>query len=100
MASNDSEPFGPANESLVALGGRRHPRFAQAPAQLVEGYRYVEVEVRVHAQDYLDIRTLRVSYAAHHHVSCAPFGAAVTTAGPMIRRTDDTVTSLVFGTLP
>jgi hypothetical protein len=33
-------------------------------------------------------------------MSCAPSGVAVTTAGLMIRRTDDTVRSLVFGTLP
>jgi hypothetical protein len=59
----------------------------------------MEVEVRVHTQDYLDIRTLRVPHAAHHHVLFAPFSVAVT-PGPTIRRTDDTVTSLVFGKLP
>jgi hypothetical protein len=70
-ASNDSELFSPAKESRVALGGRGHPQCAQVPAQVVEGYRYVEVEVRVHTQDHLDIRAVLASYAAHHHVLCS-----------------------------
>src|SRR3712207_7746667 len=49
----------------------------RSPAQVVEGHRYMEVEVRVHTQDYLDIRTLRVPHTAHHHVLFAPFSVAV-----------------------
>ncbi len=92
--------IGPTKESLAALGSCRHGHLAQSPSQVIKGYRHVEVEVRVHAQDDLAIRTLRVLYAAQRHVCCASFGVAVTTAGPMIRRTDDTVTSLDFGKLP
>jgi hypothetical protein len=70
-APDSSEVFSPGKESLVAFGGRRHGQFAQAPAQVVEGHRHVEVEVRIHTQDHLDIRTLRASYAGHHHVRCS-----------------------------
>jgi hypothetical protein len=66
---------------------RRHRQLSQASAQLVQSYSHVQVEVRVHAQNYPGYGG-RAPSATHHHVHRSPFGVAVT-SGPTTRRTDE-----------
>jgi hypothetical protein len=49
---------------------RRHGQFAQAPAEPVQGHRYVEVEVVLGVDTHLDFCTPRASHAGHRHVPC------------------------------
>src|SRR5215213_3576894 len=71
-APHGAEALCPTDKALVALRRRRHTQLAQASAKTIQGHRHVEVEVRVHAQDHLDLG-LRSLGADHRHVRAAPF---------------------------
>jgi hypothetical protein len=60
------EPFRPREEVAVASDGRRCLRLAQAPAQVVEDHRHMEVQVCVHPQHHLN-RLPRSTHAAPRH---------------------------------
>jgi hypothetical protein len=58
-ALDGAEALCPAEESLLTLRARRHAGLAQASAQMVDSYRYMEVQVRVHAHDHHALGGLR-----------------------------------------
>jgi hypothetical protein len=67
-----AEPFRPTEEVAVAPESRGCLRLAQAPAQVVEYHRHVEVQVSVHPQHHLD-HIFPSTCAAPRHSRPAPF---------------------------
>src|SRR5829696_1074355 len=66
-APHGAKTLSPTEKPLVTLHVRWHARLAQVPAQMVYGHGHVEVQVRVHAQDRLDL-SVRPLGADHRHV--------------------------------
>src|SRR5918994_823370 len=63
---HSAEALSPTDQALVALRRRGHTQLAQASAKMVQGHRHVDIEVRVHAQDRLDL-SVRPLSADHRH---------------------------------
>lgn len=97
-APHGAKALRPAQEPLVTLRGRRHARLAQTPAEVVEGYRHVEVEVRVHTQDHRNLRDVRLLGTDRPHVRKLLSMSRSLRAGER-ERTDDTVRGHVTGEL-
>src|SRR3712207_4503159 len=64
-----AETLRPRDEALVTLRGRRHRQLSQASAQLVQSYSHVQVEVRVHAQNYPGDRKSTRLNSSHANIS-------------------------------
>ncbi len=65
-APHTTEPLGPRDKRLVSLGGRSHGQLPETSAQLIQGHGYVEVEMRVHAQDHLGYGVLALRFGRRH----------------------------------
>ena len=78
-APNGSEALRPGEKILVAFLGGGHAKGVQASAQLIEGHRNMNIEVRVHPQHHLDHSigarpTIALLVTDHRHV-CPSLGS-------------------------